>query len=81
MDFIMPGMDGLETTRCIRAMALASQPRIVALTANAFAEDRERASAAGMDAFLSKPLQLKQLRHELCTACLKKHTPSKVVDR
>jgi len=81
MDFIMPGMDGLETTRRIRAMALDSQPRIVALTANAFAEDRERASAAGMDAFLSKPLQLKQLRHELCSACLKKHTPSKVVER
>jgi signal transduction histidine kinase/ActR/RegA family two-component response regulator len=73
MDFIMPGMDGLETTRRIRAMALAQQPRIVALTANAFAEDRDRALEAGMDGFLSKPLQLDQLRHELCSACMAKY--------
>ncbi len=73
MDFVMPGMDGLETTRRIRARQLAHQPRIVALTANAFPEDRANALAAGMDGFMSKPLRLEQLRQELCSTCLTMH--------
>ncbi len=58
MDLQMPTMDGLEATRRIRAGGGASAgSMIVALTANAFAEDTARCLAAGMDAHLAKPLR------------------------
>jgi signal transduction histidine kinase/CheY-like chemotaxis protein len=59
MDVHMPELDGLEATRRIRAAEAAMhlpRTRIVALTANAFGEDREACLAAGMDDFLVKPL-------------------------
>ena len=59
MDVQMPRMDGYEATRRIRALAnpeLAGIP-ILAMTANAFQEDRDNASAAGMNAHLSKPIE------------------------
>jgi signal transduction histidine kinase/ActR/RegA family two-component response regulator len=63
MDVQMPGMDGLEATAAIRTIERESGARtpIVALTAHALAEDRERCLAAGMDAFLTKPLRAPQL--------------------
>ncbi len=64
MDLHMPGMDGLEATRQIRAIeAETNAPRtpILALTANASAEDREACLAAGMDGFLVKPLDRDRL--------------------
>jgi signal transduction histidine kinase/CheY-like chemotaxis protein len=65
MDMHMPGVDGLEAARRIRAAesadAGAERTPIVALTANAFAEDREACLAAGMDDFLVKPLDREQL--------------------
>jgi len=61
MDVQMPGMDGLETTRQLRLLALPTQPLVVALTANAFPEDQAACLAAGMDRFLSKPVQLVRL--------------------
>jgi CheY-like chemotaxis protein/anti-sigma regulatory factor (Ser/Thr protein kinase) len=64
MDVRMPGIDGLEATRRIRAVEQASGARrtpIIALTANAFPEHREACLTAGMDGFLSKPLDREKL--------------------
>ena len=59
MDVMMPVMDGLEATRRIRAMKRpdARTIPIIAMTANAFAEDRQLAFAAGMDMHIAKPLE------------------------
>jgi PAS domain S-box-containing protein len=68
MDVQMPGMDGLEATRRIRAIEMAagdSRMAIVALTANAYAEDRDACLAAGMDGLLVKPLDRERLLEAL----------------
>ncbi len=61
MDLQMPVMDGLEATVRLRREDLEIRPWIVALTANAFPEDRERCLASGMDDYISKPIQEKRL--------------------
>ncbi len=76
MDVQMPEMDGLEATRRIRALEAGTEApaRIVALTANAYAEDREACMAAGMDGLLIKPLDRERLR-DVLEAALRKKTP------
>ena len=63
MDVQMPRMNGYEATKAIRSLedkSLASIP-IIAMTANAFEEDRRDAAEAGMDAHLSKPIEITKL--------------------
>ena len=60
MDIMMPVMDGIEATKVIRS-ALAVQPKIIAMTANSMPEDRNKCIEAGMDDYLSKPIELKLL--------------------
>jgi len=70
MDVHMPELDGIEATRRIRAAeAAAGSGRIpiVALTANAFSDDRDACLAAGMDAFLTKPLDRERLAELLAS--------------
>lgn len=62
MDLEMPGMDGYEATRLIREAQNGSSPFIVALTAHALPEHRERSLRAGMDSYLSKPVKLSDLK-------------------
>jgi signal transduction histidine kinase/CheY-like chemotaxis protein len=71
MDVQMPGMDGLQAARRIRAAEAAAgdrSVRILALTANAQAEDREACLAAGMDGLLVKPLDRERLCEALAAA-------------
>ena len=55
MDIMMPVMNGLEATKVIRS-TFAVQPKIIAMTANAMPEDRTKCIEAGMDEYLSKPI-------------------------
>ncbi len=61
MDVRMPNLDGLEATRLLRALPNGESATVIAMTANAFPEDRLRCRDAGMDDFLAKPFDAKDL--------------------
>ena len=67
MDIMMPRMNGWDAARTIRAMNRpdARSVPILAMTANAFAEDVQRSREAGMDAHISKPLDTKDLYEQM----------------
>ena len=65
MDMLMPHMDGLTATRQIRGLANGQGVAIIALTANVFADDRERCVDAGMDDFIAKPVNMDLLHQRL----------------
>jgi CheY-like chemotaxis protein len=74
MDIQMPNMNGYEASRCIRQIDDPDKARtpIIAMTANAFEEDKRKARLAGMDGHLGKPIDVKELLKELA-GILKKH--------
>ncbi len=61
MDMQMPEMDGIEATEIILEKCKDNPPKIIAMTANAFKEDKDKCFKAGMIDFLTKPLQKKTL--------------------
>jgi len=69
MDIQMPVMDGYAAARAIRALPdpLRSTVPIIAVSANAFSEDRKRSLESGMDAHLAKPLDIHRLEHLIAT--------------
>jgi len=66
MDLMMPGMDGFEATRRLKADARTQAIPVIALTAHSQTNGREVARAAGCDDLLRKPCDLDQLAQEVC---------------
>ena len=60
MDLQLPGLDGLEATRILRADPALRKTAIVALTAHAMRGEEERARAAGCDGFITKPIRVRE---------------------
>ena len=80
MDCQMPEMDGYQATREIRAQNLDPRPVIVALTAHALESDREKCIAAGMDDYLSKPVQPEDLARVITKWLTKPETESDIAE-
>jgi CheY-like chemotaxis protein len=67
MDMSLPGIDGWEATRQLKAAPATSAIPVLALTAHAMAGDRERAFEAGCDEFDTKPVDLPRLLEKIAT--------------
>ncbi|HJV14829.1 MAG TPA: response regulator [Propionibacteriaceae bacterium] len=65
MDLQLPGIDGTETMKTIKRTPMGSNIPIVALTAFAMSEDRERALRNGFDGYLSKPINVRDLPRQI----------------
>ena len=65
MDVMMPVMDGYEATSIIRKLPDGDKLKILAFSANAFEEDREKSLKAGMNGHIAKPLKINELLSEL----------------
>ena len=73
MDIQMPKMNGYQATKAIRKLPdERAQVPIIAMTANAFEEDRQAAFAAGMDDYLAKPIEIDKLLRKIVKALKKK---------
>ncbi len=75
MDVQMPGMDGMQATASIRAQEVITgrHTPIIALTAHAMAEDRERFLEAGMDAYIAKPIRSRELFDTIASVLLRRN--------
>jgi len=82
MDVQMPEMDGLEATRRIRELWPTGGPKVVAITAYAMEGDRERCLGAGMDDYISKPVQIQELAGALvrCQAAMEECESARSLD-
>lgn len=72
MDFHLPGMNGIEAFKILRADPLTGSIPILAVTASAMTEDRQKMLAAGFDGVQTKPINVKEFL-ETVAATLKKH--------
>jgi PAS domain S-box-containing protein len=76
MDMQMPNLDGLDATRRIRALPNGATLPIIAMTANAFAEDRARCLNAGMDDFIAKPIDPESMFATVLAWLSRRHPPA-----
>jgi CheY-like chemotaxis protein len=65
LDMVMPGMDGFEVVRRLRQLPGLQKIVVIATSASAFADDKEKCLAAGCDGFISKPVQAEKLLEQL----------------
>jgi len=65
MDLALPGIDGLELTRQLKADERSKHIKIVALTASAMKGDRERILEAGCDGYITKPIDTRKFRDQV----------------
>ena len=72
MDIQLPGMDGLAATRLLKQDPLTAHIPVIALTAMAMKEDREKTRLAGCDAYIIKPLRYKEL-YQVIDTLLQQH--------
>lgn len=76
MDIQMPNMDGYQATQCIRHLndKKKAEIPIIAMTANAFAEDRKKAFDAGMNGHIAKPIDIEKLGAVILSALKKQES-------
>ena len=61
MDINLPGMNGMEALKCLKASETTKKIPVIAISANAMKKDIDRALAAGFNAYLTKPIEMSKL--------------------